>query len=152
MTSATPADIASLLALENRCFSWPWGRPSFDGEFTAIGAHSLAARRTAASGEDELVGYLFYRFIADEVHIFRMAVSPEWRRQGIGSRLLAECIEKALGCGVACAMLEVRPSNSEAVGLYCKFGFHRIATRCGYYADSGEDAYILKLDLKEGHV
>jgi [ribosomal protein S18]-alanine N-acetyltransferase len=101
---------------------------------------------------EEIVGYLFYRFIADEVHIFRMAVSPEWRRQGIGSRLVAECLEKAFGRGVASALLEVRPSNSQAVELYRKFGFYMIATRPGYYSDSGEDAHILKLDMKEEHL
>jgi len=46
-------------------------------------------------------------------------------------------------------VLEVRPSNTEAVAFYRRFGFQVIATRPGYYSDSREDALILKLDMKE---
>lgn len=152
LTSATPADVEALTALENRCFRWPWGRLSFESEFTAPGAESLVARRAASAAGDEIVGYLFYRFMGDEVDLFRIAVSPEWRRQGIGSRMVSACLETALRRGIAAAVLEVRPSNSEAVELYRKFGFRVIATRPGYYSDSGEDAYILKLDMKEAHL
>jgi ribosomal-protein-alanine N-acetyltransferase len=47
------------------------------------------------------------------------------------------------------AVLEVRPSNTDAVALYRRFGFQVIATRPGYYTDRREDALILKLDMKE---
>ena len=88
-------------------------------------------------------------FIADEVHIYRIAVSPEWRRQGIGSQLVGECLRRARRRGVTAALLEVRPSNTEAAAFYRRFGFQVIATRPGYYTDSREDALILKLDMKE---
>jgi ribosomal-protein-alanine N-acetyltransferase len=149
LTPASPIDIEALLALEIRCFTWPWGRLSFDGEFAAPGSESWVASGATSHMAEEIVGYLFYRFIAEEVHIFRMAVSPEWRRQGIGACMLSKCLEKGSLRGVEAAILEVRPSNTHALQLYKKFGFHRIATRRGYYSDSGEDAYILKLDMKE---
>ena len=149
LTPATTADIETLIAIENRCFPWPWGRLSFEGELAGRGGGSLAARATTSSGDEELIAYLFYRFIADEVHIFRVAVSPEWRRQGIGSRLVVECLQMARSRGVAAAVLEVRPSNTEAVALYRNFGFQVIGTRPGYYSDSREDALILKLEMKE---
>lgn len=149
LTPATTADIEALVALENRCFAWPWGRLSFEGEFAGRDGGGLVARAATASGDGELIAYLFYRLIADEVHIFRVAVSPEWRRQGIGSRLVVECLERARSRGAAAAVLEVRPSNTEAVALYRNFGFQIIATRPAYYSDSREDALILKLQIKE---
>jgi [ribosomal protein S18]-alanine N-acetyltransferase len=149
LTPATRADIEALAALENRCFAWPWGRLSFEGEFAGRDGGGLAARATDAAGGDALIAYLFYRIIADEVHIFRIAVSPEWRRQGVGSRLVGECLQRARRRGVTSAVLEVRRSNTEAAALYRRFGFQVIATRPGYYTDSREDALIFKLDMKE---
>lgn len=149
LTPATAADIEALTALENRCFAWPWGRLSFEGELAGRDGGSLVARALTASGDEELIAYLFYRFIADEVHIYRIAVGPEWRRQGIGSRLVAACLRRARRRGMTSAVLEVRPSNTEAFEFYGKFGFQVIATRPGYYSDSREDALILKLDMKE---
>jgi ribosomal-protein-alanine acetyltransferase len=149
LTPATAADIEALTALENRCFAWPWGRLSFEGELAGRESGSLVARTPTASGDQELIAYLFYRFIADEVHIYRIAVGPEWRRQGIGSRLIAGCLQRARRRGMTAAVLEVRPSNTEAVEFYGRLGFQVIATRPGYYSDRREDALILKLDMKE---
>lgn len=152
LTPAAPADVESLTALENRCFRWPWGRLSFEGELSNQDGGSLVARTVSAAGHKEVIAYLFYRFVADEVHIFRIAVDPEWRRQGIGSRLVRECLQAAHSRGVTAAVLEVRPSNAEAIQLYRKFGFQVIATRPGYYSDSREDALILKLEMEKEDV
>jgi ribosomal-protein-alanine acetyltransferase len=149
LTPATRADIEALAALENRCFAWPWGRLSFEGEFAGRDGGGLVARAAADDGEEALIAYLFYRLIADEVHIYRIAVSPEWRRQGVGSRLVDTCLQRARRRGVTAALLEVRSSNTEAAAFYRSFGFQVIATRPGYYTDSREDALILKLDMKE---
>lgn len=149
LTPATRADIEALAALENRCFAWPWGRLSFEGELAGRDGGSLVARAPADAGCEVLIAYLFYRFIADEVHIYRIAVSPEWRRQRVGSRLVGECLQRARRQGMTTAVLEVRPSNTEATALYRRFGFQVIATRPGYYTDSREDALILKLNMKE---
>jgi len=56
-------------------------------------------------------------------------VDPEWRRQGIGTRLLDDCLTSARRRGLSAAVLEVRPSNTEAIALYRKFGFRVIAKR-----------------------
>ena len=146
-TPAAPADIEALTALENRCFRWPWGRLSFEGEIATRDGGSLVARAESASGDEEVIAYLFYRWIADEVHIFRIAVHPEWRRQGIGSQLVRECLRAARRRDVTAAVLEVRASNTEALELYHNFGFRVVATRPKYYSDSGEDALVLKLEI-----
>jgi ribosomal-protein-alanine N-acetyltransferase len=45
------------------------------------------------------------------------------------------------------AVLEARPSNTEAIELYRKFGFQAAGMRRGYYSDPHEDALILKRTL-----
>jgi ribosomal-protein-alanine N-acetyltransferase len=147
---AAPADIDPVKHLEPRCFEIPWGRLSIEGELTAAGGGGYVLCRPGSGGAaGEVLGYLFYRLIVDEVHIHRVAVAPEWRRRGWGARLMAACLDAARRRGATAAVLEVRPSNAEAVALYRKLGFEAAATRPGYYADGAEDALILKLDIKE---
>jgi ribosomal-protein-alanine N-acetyltransferase len=49
--------------------------------------------------------------------------------------------------GLEAVTLEVRPANRPALALYRAFGFTTAGTRPGYYADTGEDALILTLQL-----
>jgi ribosomal-protein-alanine N-acetyltransferase len=147
LTRATPADIGPLVALESRCFDYPWGQSSFEGELSASSADSRVAWTATATGEKQIHGYIFFRFIAEEVHIFRIAVDPLWRRRGIGTRLVSECLRAAHAGGLSTAVLEARPSNTEAIELYRKFGFRTAGTRRGYYSDRHEDALILKRTL-----
>ena len=41
-------------------------------------------------------------------------------------------------------LLEVRPSNTEALALYESFGFRVVGRRRGYYYDTGEDALVME--------
>lgn len=147
LSRATPADIEPLVVLERRCFDWPWGRLSFEGELSASTADSRVAWAATGAGQKQIVGYIFFRFVAEEVHIFRMAVDPAWRRRGIGMQLVAECLNAAHAQGISTALLETRLSNTGAIGLYRKFGFCKAGTRRGYYSTPQEDALILKLSL-----
>ena len=149
LSALSPVDIDPIVDIEGRSFGWPWGRLSFEGEADSPGAGSWVVRTPGPTGAEQVVAYIFFRLIADEVHIFRIAVAPEWRRRGIGAQLVAECLGSATRRGARVALLEVRPSSAEALALYRKFGFRVVATRPGYYSDSGEDALILKKELKE---
>jgi ribosomal-protein-alanine N-acetyltransferase len=149
LSAVLPADIDVIVELERRCFSLPWGWRSIASEMTGRGAGGLALRAGKDEAPAAIVAYIFFRVIVDEVHIHRVAVAPEWRRRGLGSLLLAECLRSARRRGATAAILEVRPSSVEAIALYRKLGFQAIATRPGYYPDRVEDALILKMQIKE---
>jgi ribosomal-protein-alanine N-acetyltransferase len=146
-TPATPVDIDGLLDLERRCFPQPWGRESIAGELAAEGGASLVLRDPEA--DDRTLACLFYRFIDVEAHLFRVAVSPELRRRGIGAALVGEFIRQARGRGMHAAVLEVGAANAGALALYRRCGFRPVGTRRGYYNGGREDAVILKLELTE---
>ena len=78
--------------------------------------------------------------IADEVHIANIAVHPDWRKQGIGKKLMQEAIRGT--AGVSWIGLEVRRSNRIARKMYEKMGFRKVGTRKKYYAEEGEDAIL----------
>jgi ribosomal-protein-alanine N-acetyltransferase len=72
-------------------------------------------------------------------------VTPEWRGQKIGERLLIAMLGEGVARGATRATLEVRKSNEAAHRLYAKYGFVRAAVRKRYYPDNHEDADILWL-------
>ena len=52
-----------------------------------------------------------------------MGVHPDYRRQGLGRRLLAACIEQAWARGLTRIELEARADNRAAIARYERLGF-----------------------------
>lgn len=71
-----------------------------------------------------------------------LAVSPQYRGKGIGSRLMRMLIDSMKGC-VDEIVLEAEINNKSALSLYEKHGFFRYKLLTRYYM-SGSDAYRLK--------
>jgi ribosomal-protein-alanine N-acetyltransferase len=64
---------------------------------------------------------------------------------GYGELLLDEVLFRTRTTSVREIFLEVRPSNANALSLYKKKGFHKVAKRPAYYQaeDGREDADVL---------
>ena len=75
------------------------------------------------------------------------AAAPEYRRQGIASKLLAYWFQTTSSQGVSRLLLEVRAGNAAAIGLYRKYGFIETGRRKNYYPlpEGGyEDAILME--------
>jgi ribosomal-protein-alanine N-acetyltransferase len=132
-------DLASVMELERRIFPTPWSIDVFKHEIR---------RRTrsiylVAELDDRILGYLGAGMMGQEVHIANIAVEPEWRRQGIGTALLLECIGRGSDRGARWLTLEVRETNAGARDFYRLFGFNELGLRIGYYVDTGEPALVM---------
>jgi ribosomal-protein-alanine acetyltransferase len=133
------ADVADVLEIERLSFSSPWPAYAFEQELTANRlAHYLVARL-----DDRVVGFGGIWLMVDEAHITTFGVHPDYRRQGIGRRLLLRLAEVAIELGSARMTLEVRVSNTPAQILYRSFGFRVAGRRIAYYSDDGEDALVM---------
>ena len=79
--------------------------------------------------EDEVVGFcdILPNSAQGFTHVGRlgMGVRLEWRRQGIGRRLLGACLSLARDAGIEKVELEVFSDNVAAVRLYDSFGFRQ---------------------------
>lgn len=148
-TVINEADIDAILFIENISFQRPWGRVSFLNELALNGAVSLAARHKGSDGRVRIIAYIFFRLVVDEMHILKIAVSPEWRSRGVATLLMKKSLELADERGVSTVYLEVRPSNSAAVLLYRNMGFNVIAQRTNYYTETGEDALVMSKKIRE---
>ncbi|HHW30747.1 MAG TPA: ribosomal protein S18-alanine N-acetyltransferase [Clostridiaceae bacterium] len=137
--NATPECIDGIMIVENLSFRIPWSRNSITDEITK---NSFAKYICARIG-NQIVGYAGMWIICGEGHITNIAVHPEFRRNGIGSRLLSKLVEIARENDVYAMTLEVRKSNLGAQELYKKHGFKPSGIRKAYYSDNGEDAIIM---------
>jgi [ribosomal protein S18]-alanine N-acetyltransferase len=137
---ATPADLNNLVMLENACFAIPWSQESLQRD---LEDNPLARYLVAELPDGTLAGYAACWFVVDEGHVTNVAVSPSWRGQGLGRRLLDELIQLAEIEKIQLMTLEVRVGNHAARSLYQAGGFQDVGLRRGYYADNNEDAIIM---------
>jgi ribosomal-protein-alanine N-acetyltransferase len=94
-----------------------------------------------------ICGFLIGRAAVGEWEIENIAVLPEARRRGLGSRLLNEFLARVESDSETSVYLEVRESNRAALGLYQKWGFSEAGRRKKYYLNPQEDALILKISF-----
>ena len=140
-----PADLADVLVIERASFSMPWSRGAFLYEIE----QNQVARCWVGREDGRIVGYICLWDVADELHVTNVAVHPDARRRGIARALLESVFAHARAAGSRMVLLEVRPSNTEAIALYDSFGFHVVGRRRGYYYDSGEDALVMEALMAE---
>jgi [ribosomal protein S18]-alanine N-acetyltransferase len=132
-------DIDAVHEVERLSFPVPWPSYAFRQELES----NRLARYLVVRVDGKIVAYGGIWLMVDEAHVTTFAVRPEWRRQGVGARLLLAVLELAADVGADVATLEVRLSNLPARKLYERFGFRPVGLRPRYYSDNGEDALIM---------
>ena len=147
-------ELDALAALEELCFPLPWNKKQLAGcfglpNFVAFGLHTPLQKHFGTEVDASLVAYISLYHNPDELEILNLAVAPEWRGYGCGTRLLRLVLRMAAKKGIRRAVLEVRSDNIPALALYKGQGFTQIGCRRGYYHDSGEDALVLELSLRQ---
>jgi ribosomal-protein-alanine N-acetyltransferase len=139
----TGADLDAVMAIEQRAYEFPWTRGILS-DCLRVGYCCWCYANAR-----EICGYGVMSVAVGEAHILNLTVSPEVRRQGVGSILMRHFLQLARRHDAEAVMLEVRPSNLGAIRLYQQFGFNEIGVRRDYYpAQQGrEDALLLALSL-----
>lgn len=136
-------DATAMCGLEHLCFSLPWSIEQCQG--------ALAQSHFVAFGlfkDKEMLAYISFFHCEKEIEIVNLAVHPQNRRLGYGFNILTLLLQAAAKMGIQKAVLEVRESNTGALALYEKTGFHRTGIRPRYYPDNGENALIYCCDIK----
>lgn len=148
---ATSADAEALLALER---SVPEAAHWGPAEYAAQPDKNAPLQRIIliAEEQDRLLGFIVVKLLhleeKPQAEIENLAVSPDARRQGIGSALCAAALEACSDAGANAVELEVRAGNRAAIALYTRFGFEQTGIRVGYYANPTEDAVLLRYEQK----
>ena len=129
--------LAAIAALEKETFVHPWSEEALQllCTDTAIGFVLMDGTRAAAYG-----GMMC---VAGEGQITNIATSPDYRRQGLGAKVMAALAEVARERGFYEISLEVRESNLPAIALYEKFGFVAVGKRPRFYTSPVETAIVM---------
>ena len=117
---------------------YPWSKEAFAQEIT-----NPMAKYVVAEMDNKVIGFAGLWTIVDEGHITNIAVHPDYRGKGIGSKLVKSLIDNSKDWYINDLTLEVRYSNKIAQNLYKKYGFIEEGIRKNYYADNKEDAVIM---------
>ena len=136
---AAAAHIPQIETLEQKCFSLPWTAEQLKSQLKD-NQHEFIA---ALAPDGTVLGYVGMMYVLDEGYISNVAVSPEYRRQGIADALIERLCIICRGLELSFVTLEVRAGNMPAIALYEKHGFHRVGLRRNYYVRPREDALIM---------
>ena len=139
----TGDDLGTVIEIERRAYAFPWTEGIF-GDCLRVGYSCWVF-----SLDRRVIGYGVMSVAAGESHILNVCVDREFRRLGLGRKMMHRLLNIARQKGADTAFLEVRPSNRAALDLYQSLGFNEIGRRPGYYpARQGrEDALVLACSL-----
>lgn len=134
-----PEHVRQVAQLEHLCFPDPWPEAAIAGELTNPLSLWLVALR-----DNQVCGYIGSQSVMDEADVMNLAVHPDCRRFGLGTKLVLGLIERLRANQVRQLTLEVRASNDGAQRFYQALGFTQVGRRPNYYCQPREDALILR--------
>lgn len=114
-----------------------------------IANHISSSNSVVVTARDKLfmAGFAIMHFGEDSAHLNLLAVDPDYRRHGVGSRLIGWLEESSRVAGVQFISLEVRSSNHRALSFYSRLGYRETGVIPGYYSGI-DDATLLARDLR----
>lgn len=147
----TRSDIETVTAIETEAH--PLDAWSTNAFHAAVGDPRSYLCRVADTSTALVVGYAVVSLATDQADLQNLTVHADWRRHGLGRRLLADILGEAVRHGAREAFLEVRHDNAPAIGLYTSYGFAVVGRRRDYYAPH-VDGVLMRTSLhtsESGH-
>lgn len=141
-------DLKAIAELERQSFSDSWSEGAIYYALDSI--EPVEAFALVIPHDEEIIGYALFQGVFETWELYRIAVHPDWRRQGFAYDLLTEGIKIAKRSGGERLYLEVRENNKPARQLYEDLGFRPYSSRANYYAD-GSNAVLYRLFLNDNN-
>ncbi len=99
----------------------------------AASVRSPNAIVVVARAEAQIAGFGIMRYGDDEAHLDLLGVGCEYRRKGLGRRVVEWLEKPALVAGISAVFLEVRGWNHGAQAFYERLGYRKLAHIAHYY-------------------
>ena len=124
----TVRDFGAVYELGVRCYKVT-DKPYNYWSIREVADHLQGAPQFCAVADDagKIVGFALgtdsFELIADTAHLEWVAVAPEYRRQGLGSRLLNQLVDKARKLGCVSVVADIASENAYSRAMAQKLGF-----------------------------
>jgi ribosomal protein S18 acetylase RimI-like enzyme len=127
------ADFDTLWKLDQQCFppGIAYSRLELMHYIRRQGAFTVIAE-----AEGEIAGFTIGERWHGKGHVITLDVAERFRRNSIGSKLIAECEERLNRAGCGAVLLETAVNNSGAIAFYKRHGYTVLKTIPRYYEGS----------------
>ncbi len=132
-------DIDQILKIERKSFEYPYSQEIFK-DYISNDFFLLAEE------DSKVIGYILAEKREVDGVIVSIAVSPDYRLQGIGTSLMEKVLKEM---NVRRFFLIVRESNQGAQIFYDNLGFSKITKLEDYYQND-EDGILMQKSIKKG--
>jgi ribosomal-protein-alanine N-acetyltransferase len=137
-------DMPEVLQAEQESFEYAWTEEDFLRCLRQRNCIGMVAEQS-----EKVVGFMIYELHKSKLHILNFAVSPAYRRLGVGAQMVAKLISKLSSHRRTRITLEVRETNLAAQLFFRAQGFKATRVLRAYYEDSGEDAFQMQYRLAD---
>lgn len=134
-------DLNSLKENFNEKFDKFWNYSILENDFKNNDSYYIVAKCN-----NEILGFVGYLKIIDEINILNIVTRVDKRNLHIGSNMLEYIISTSKNEKANSITLEVNVNNIPAIKLYEKYNFEKVGLRKRYYYGT-DDAIIMTLHI-----
>ncbi|MFW9971670.1 MAG: GNAT family N-acetyltransferase [Candidatus Odinarchaeota archaeon] len=140
-------DLNQIISLERKVFK----KNAFSKDLmkNLVKNNALFLKLEIGKRNKKIIGFIIaIRDQTDQINMINFLIKPKFQNKGYGSYLLQKTIEQIkIIKEIKRIVLNVQISNSNAIKLYEKFKFKKNPTILQNYYQSGEDAYLMELEI-----
>jgi len=140
MSKISQKIFSEILEIDQKSFKYSLTPKTLGSYFSKF--HLLTIRKNKKT-----IAYAFHQIKKDRIFINRIAVSPDFRRKGIGTKIMNKIIKKAKALKLTKIRLYTRISNVRAITFYQKFNFKKNKKIEKYYPRGERSAFVLEKKL-----
>ncbi len=135
-------DMPEVLAIERSDNPFYWSEEDFLRCLRQRNCIGMVAEQA-----EKVVGFMIYELHKSKLHILNFGVHPEHRRTGVGTQMAEKLVSKLSSHRRTRILLEIRETNLDAQLFFRSSGFRGIGVARQFFADSGEDAFVMEYRL-----
>jgi len=140
-------DLAQVLAIEAKCFEFPWT----DEEFWQC-LRQPNCLGMVAEHEGRVVGYIVYETPKNRILVTNIAVDPDFQRHGIARQMVQKLVSKMIYQQRHKVAITIRETNLPALLCFRALGFKAVTVLKNFYEEQNEDTYVLQYRLGKEHI
>ncbi len=143
----TTKDLRQIVNLEKKAFK----ENAFSKELlkNLIKNNAIFLKLELGKGKKKVIGFIIVvRVKRERANMINFLIKPKFQNKGYGSYLLQKTINEIKSMkGIKKIVLNVQISNLAAINLYEKFKFKKNPDIIENYYQSGENAYLMELEI-----